>query len=108
VSEVAVEVARQNVAASGLADCIQVQEGSIDTVRGRQYDLIVANIIARVLIELAPELAEALTPEGELLASGIIEERADEVCEAFRSAGLQIAEQESEGDWWLIVARRRG
>jgi ribosomal protein L11 methyltransferase len=108
VSEVAVEVARQNVAASGLTGRIQVEEGSIDAVRGRGYDLVLANIIASVLIDLAPGLADALEPAGEILASGIIDERAEAVRDAFRSAGLAIAHQVSEGDWWLIVARHAG
>jgi ribosomal protein L11 methyltransferase len=106
ISEVAVEVARANVAANGLADQVSVGLGSIDAVLGVDFDLILANIIASVLIELAPALAAALRPGAELLASGIIEERADLVRAAFRSAGLELIDQESEGDWWLFVARR--
>lgn len=106
ISEVAVEVARRNVADNGMGEHVRVLEGSIDVVAGRTYDLILANIIASVLAELAPDLAAALRPGAELLASGIIEERSDLVREAFRAAGLELVEEESEGDWWLIVARR--
>jgi ribosomal protein L11 methyltransferase len=106
ISETAVEVASQNFTANGLADKIMVELGSIEVVQGRQFQLILANIIAGVLIELAPKLREALAPNGEILASGIIDERADEVREAFRQAGLELCEEYCEGDWWLLVARR--
>jgi ribosomal protein L11 methyltransferase len=104
-SEVAVEVARENVAANGVTGRVSVARGSIDAVAGQRFDLIFANIIASVLVELAPQLASALEPSAELLGSGIIEERADLVRNAFTEAGLEITEQQREGDWWLIVAR---
>lgn len=106
ISDVAVEVARRNVQANRLADSVTVEQGSIDAAEGRTYDLLLANIIAGVLIDLAPAMAAALEPEGTLLASGIIEERAQDVRDAFGDAGLRIEQQECEGDWWLIVARR--
>jgi ribosomal protein L11 methyltransferase len=106
ISEVAVDVARRNVAANSVADRVQVGLGSIDTVTDERYDLVLANIIASVLIELAHALAAALEPRGALLASGIIQERADTLRQAFAAAGLTLSEQESEEDWWLFVAHR--
>ncbi len=104
-SEVAVEVARANVAANGMTERVSVERGSIDAVAGRRFDLVFANIIAGVLVDLASQLAGALELGAELLGSGIIDERADLVRDAFVAAGLEIAEQQREGDWWLIVAR---
>ncbi|HEX8917883.1 MAG TPA: 50S ribosomal protein L11 methyltransferase [Chloroflexota bacterium] len=108
VSEVAVEVAQTNIDTNGVGDRITVSQGSIDAIEGRRFDLILANIIASVLIALAPQLAAALKPGGLLLASGIIDERVEAVREALAGAGLLIVEQEHEGDWWLLVARRTG
>ena len=105
VSEVAVAVARENAAANGVSDRFTVARGSIDEVGGQQFDLVFANIIASVLVELAPQLASALRPGAELLGSGIIDERAPLVRAAFTGAGLHIADEQKEGDWWLIVAR---
>jgi ribosomal protein L11 methyltransferase len=107
VSDVSVEVAQSNVAANGLSNTIRVSKGSIDSVSGRQFDLILANIIASVLADLAPQLAAALRPHAELLGSGIVEERAQLVRDAFTAAGLDLTEQRREGDWWLICARTR-
>jgi ribosomal protein L11 methyltransferase len=104
ISEIAVEVARENVQVNGLRDAITVSRGSIDAVSGRQFDVVFANIIASVLAELAPRLAAALRPGAELLGSGIVDERADLVRAAFTAGGLTLGEQKREGDWWLICA----
>lgn len=106
ISEVAVEVAQQNIAANDMVGHITVELGSIDVVQGQRFDVILANIIARVIAELAEPLASALEPGAHLLASGIIEERADAVREALRTAGLDLTEEEAEGDWWLMIGRR--
>jgi ribosomal protein L11 methyltransferase len=106
ISETAVEVARRNVEENGLSNRMSVASGSIEAVSGQQFQLILANIIAGVLADLAPDLAAALKPNAELLASGIIEERADPVRQAFRESGLALDQEEQEGDWWLFVARR--
>ncbi|MGI8968974.1 MAG: 50S ribosomal protein L11 methyltransferase [Chloroflexota bacterium] len=106
ISDVAVEVARANVAANGLVDRITMDIGSIEQIEGRQFDLILANIIASVLIELAPALYDTLAPRAEVLASGIIEERVDLVRDAFTAAGLETCEERRDGDWFLLAARR--
>jgi ribosomal protein L11 methyltransferase len=106
VSEVAVEVARANAAANGLSSRIDIGLGSIEKVAGKHFDLILGNIIASVLIELASPLAHALKPGAEILASGIIEERAEDVRRAFRRVGLELVQEQCEGDWWLLIARR--
>jgi len=106
VSDVAVDVARQNVEANALSDRIEVGLGSIEQTEGQTFDLILANIIASVLIDLAPQLFAALKPGCVVLSSGIIDERAPEVREAFAGAGLEIAEERQDGDWLLLIARR--
>jgi ribosomal protein L11 methyltransferase len=104
-SEVAVEVARKNAVVNGLTGRIEVHHGSIDVVAGRRYDLVLANIIASVLSDMAPKLAAALEPGAELLSSGIIDERTDLVREAYTQAGLTVTEETSEGEWRMIAAR---
>ena len=69
-------------------------------------DLIVANIIARVLAVLAHDMAAVLKPGGILIASGIIAEREPEVAEAFAAAGLAPLERKQEGDWVALVYRK--
>jgi ribosomal protein L11 methyltransferase len=60
-----------------------------------------------VLIELAPLLEAHLAPEGTLLASGIIDARADEVIAAMADAGLAIRDRRDEGEWVSLALGRR-
>jgi ribosomal protein L11 methyltransferase len=106
VDRVAVEVASDNVRANDVSDRVRLGVGSIEAVRGETYDLILANIIASVLVDLAVPLTAVLRPGAELLASGIIEERADAVRAAFRRAGMTVAAEEQDEDWLLFLARR--
>lgn len=88
------------------------QEAAIQdrfSVLGSQFlgfDLIVANIIARVLSALAGDMAGALTAGGTLIASGIIADREHEVVAAFAAAGLIPLERSQEGDWVALVYRK--
>ena len=70
------------------------------------FDVIVANIIARVLSALAADMAGALTSDGTLIASGIIADREHEVVAAFTGAGLTPLERRQEGDWVALVYRK--
>lgn len=106
ISEVAVRVAAGNIEVNGLSGRIQVMQGSIEVVGGQGFDLVLANIIASVLIDLAPQLGAALAPHGEVLASGIIDDRVDAVRNAFSAADLTVTDETREGDWWLLAAGR--
>ncbi|HEU4328672.1 MAG TPA: 50S ribosomal protein L11 methyltransferase [Roseiflexaceae bacterium] len=129
---IAVEATRDNAARNGLSDRISAAEGSLG--RGAllghwlqgvpdslpeapagfssadapipQCDLIVANIIAKVLVMLSADIAAALRPDGILISSGIIADREDEVALAFAAAGLTRLERVQQGDWVALVHRK--
>jgi ribosomal protein L11 methyltransferase len=104
---VAVKVARANVAANGLSDAVAVSEGSEPQPQAEQgYDVVVANIIARVIIELAPMLRASVRPGGTLVTSGIIGEREADVVAALSAAGLKVSARRQDGDWVALVAHR--
>jgi ribosomal protein L11 methyltransferase len=69
-------------------------------------DVVVANIIARVIIELAQPLVDALAPGGRIIASGIIGEREHEVTAALAAAGARVVSSRAMGDWRCIEAVR--
>jgi len=106
ISSVAVEAAQANVRANGLEERITVRLGSLEESSNARYDLVVANIIARVIADLAPALVGALAPGGLLIASGIIEERLPLAENALRAAGLAEIEQARDGDWVMLVGQR--
>ncbi|MEO5951068.1 MAG: 50S ribosomal protein L11 methyltransferase [Chloroflexia bacterium] len=104
---VAVEATQQNVERNGLAEQIEVGLGSSEATKADgPYDLIVANILASVIIDLSKSLAGLLAPGGTLVSSGIFFERGEGVKAALERAGLPLREERKEGDWLCLVSVR--
>ena len=100
---VAVAAARDNVAQAGLAGAITVREGTLPIFgNSAAYDIVLANITAQTLISLAPALHAAVAPHGRLLASGIIEQKANDVIAAFDAVGFDLRNRRESGDWVLL------
>jgi ribosomal protein L11 methyltransferase len=95
----AVAATRENAERNGLADRVAAVEGTLPATPATRHPLVLANLVAAVIVELAPRLAAHLVPGGALLASGIIEPRAGEVIEALRAAGLLVRERRDDGEW---------
>ena len=94
----AIEATRANAERNGLATQVEARLGTLGTP-DRRYDLVLANLVAAVLVTLAPGLADHLSRRGTLLASGIIEPRATEVIDAMAAAGLRVVERRDDGEW---------
>jgi ribosomal protein L11 methyltransferase len=107
IDSVAVRVARANVAANQVAATVNVTEA--DLLQGRTgavYDLVVANIIADIIVKLAPGVPAVLKPGGVFLASGIIAERSAQVAQVLIAAGLTVERTVTRDGWVAIVARK--
>ena len=106
---VAVTAARNNLALNPAIGGVCVQEGSLSTLLGgeQRFDLIVVNILARVIVDFCDNgLAEVLQPGGCGIFSGIIGDQVDEVEAALRRCGLNPAGRLQQDDWVALVARR--
>ena len=105
VEPVAVRSSRENAERNGVGGIIRVEEGSVgpgEPIQG-EYDLVVANIIARILIELSPSLVRAVRPGGTLILGGIIDIKEDLVQEAFAKLGMQPVRRDTREDWVVLV-----
>lgn len=71
------------------------------------YDLVIANILAGPLVELAPDFSAALVPGGHLVLSGLLTTQEPMVRAACRRAGLRLAARLSNGDWGVLWLRKR-
>ena len=100
--ELAVEATRRNADANGLADRCAVHHGTLPEGADETFPLVLANLVATVLVDLAPRLAAHTAPDGSLIASGIIETRSDEVESALAKVGLESVEWITEGDWVTV------
>jgi ribosomal protein L11 methyltransferase len=70
------------------------------------YDVVLANLTARVNASIAPWLAASLRRGGYVVASGILADSSDLVADAFGAVGLRIVERGQEGDWVALIAER--
>ncbi|MFL5755502.1 MAG: 50S ribosomal protein L11 methyltransferase [Chloroflexota bacterium] len=102
---IAVEATTANAKRNRVARRLTARLGSLPTA-DRPFDLVLANLIASLLVRLAPELAGETRPGGVVIASGIFVDREQDVRDAFEAADLAVIDRDAEGDWVVLVARR--
>lgn len=115
IDPVSIEVTRENAGINGvrlgampgrLALAVAPGLDHLKLRRRGRYDLIIANILAAPLIELAPDLAPALAPGGRLVLAGLLSGQADGVLRAYRRERLRPLFTVRRGDWPTLVLRR--
>lgn len=98
--------ARDNLARNGVESRVRIVEAAADPELLRSlgsFDLILANILSRVILPLLPALRDCLAPCGRLVVSGILEDEADGVAAAADQAGLSVARVNEEDGWWSAL-----
>jgi ribosomal protein L11 methyltransferase len=105
VDPIAVEATIANARRNRLARRIETRQGSVPSGEP-PFDIVLANLIASLLIDLAVLLAGELVQGGRLLASGIFVDREAAVVGALESAGLRTTARWEEGDWVALEAVR--
>ena len=105
IDENAVKVSRENAALNGVEDRLHTVCGDLTDKVSGTFQLICANIVADVIIRLCPVIPRFLAPGGVFIASGIIDERIDDVRAALAEAGLSIEEQKESGGWCALSCR---
>jgi ribosomal protein L11 methyltransferase len=112
VDPICVQVTTENARLNAVAERVSVSLGSLDTggaprvplVQESGYDLVLANILAEVIIDMAHDIPRVMRPGGRLVVSGILAEKADAVGAALEQAGLQLQEHLGETGWAALVA----
>ena len=108
------DIARENAAYNDFgADRFDAVTGNVtedtalmERLSEKHYDLVFVNIVADVIIGLAPVLKHFMDDNTKVICSGILDVREDEVHEALRSAGLVIEQTRAKEDWRSLVAGR--
>ena len=109
------DIARENAAYNGFAaPAFTALTGNVTTDRplmdrlaARHYDTVLVNIVADVIIGLAPVLPAFLSPDSTVICSGILDSRLPDVLAAVEAAGLAVTSVRSKEDWRCITAKRR-
>ena len=103
----AVETTLRNAGLNGLEQHITARQGSVPLSGDEApFDLVLANLVAGLLVDLAEPLAATVRPGGRLLAGGIFENREADVRAAFAAAGLRVVGRRSETDWLALDLER--
>jgi ribosomal protein L11 methyltransferase len=106
IDRLAVEASSANAAANNLSAQFEAWLGTLPDEPSEQFPLTLANLVAAVLVELGPRLAAHTMAGGTLIASGIVDTRADEVADALAEAGFTVTERRVDGDWVSLLAER--
>jgi ribosomal protein L11 methyltransferase len=114
IDPIAVDVAQENAAINRIAVGHGIGELLLTTADGMDspllaarapFDLLIANILAGPLIELAPAFAGALAPKGAIVLAGLLNTQAEAVKAAYTSLGLRVR-NEGSGEWPVVVIER--
>jgi ribosomal protein L11 methyltransferase len=113
IDPIAVDVSRDNAAINGvklghgagelLLAVADGMDSAMLTARA-PFDLLIANILAGPLIELAPAFVHATAPGGTIILAGLLDTQADAVVEAYEAEGCSVIER-SPGEWTVLVLK---
>jgi len=116
IDPTAIEVTAENVQANGVRPGWRTGQLELAVANGTNhplvqrrapYDLVVANILAAPLIDLAADIAAITAPKGQLVLAGLLGTQAAAVARAYRRQGYRLAERLDLGDWAVLRLRRR-
>lgn len=107
IDPVAVSAGRKNIALNDAAGAVDLVHGTLPSPSAppASFDLVVANISARVVMEMADRLVGCAADGATLLVSGVLDKHAEEVTGALRAAGVSVEERRDDGDWVALVGR---
>lgn len=103
----AVRTAIENVELNKVDDVVVVKEGDLTKGVDKVVDLMVANLMAPLVIELSGAAADHMKDGGIYISSGILVEKRDQVAEAVVAAGFEIVEILEKGEWCAIAAQKK-
>ena len=110
----AIDATHENMEVNGIAkDRYEVMIGNIiddkevqDKAGYECYDIVAANILADVLVELTPVIVNQLKKGGIYITSGIIDDKESTVVEAVKKAGREVLDVTYQGEWVCVTARK--
>ena len=101
----ALDNARENLAHNGVGQKVELSLQPLKEIN-EKYDLVVANIVAPVLRELAPQFSRLLQPAGCLILSGMLHDQAEEIAQLLSTMGLACGPRRDLGEWAAFTCRK--
>ena len=105
---VAVQIAKSNAIVNRCASRLRFVSGEIQNVRGRPFDLVVANLTLEIVEELLGPVRNRLSSGGKLILSGILSDQLSHLHPCLRRNALSVADYRKKGEWvCLAVTKKR-
>ena len=109
------DIARENAAYNGysapefeaLTGNVTADHRLMEHLAQKDYRVVLVNIVADVIIGLAPTLPDFLSEDTSLICSGILDSRLQEVCSALEACGISITAVKAKDEWRCVIGRRR-
>ena len=106
IDPMCVRTAGENARRNGVAERLTVLVGDLSDKASGVYDIITANIVAAAILSLAPAVPALMAPGAKFIASGIIDERRDEVLDGLKAAGLRPVQVKEKRGWVCIICEK--
>lgn len=106
LDDMAVQAAKNNVQLNDLETEITVDENNLLKDVTIEADVVVANILAGIVMDLIPDAMRTLKPGGLFISSGIITKQKEEVLEALKAESFEIVQINQMKDWIVIIAKK--
>lgn len=103
----AIEVARENATINQVADDLEIEVNKLGSYAGQEFDLVLANLTADVIIPLAADFPAAMKPQSVLIVSGILREQGEDVKSALTTQGFNLIEEKPDGEWVTMAFRQQ-
>lgn len=110
IDPVATDVARANIAVNALAGrvaCVTAPGLAHPVLQeGAPFDLVLANILKKPLITLAPDIAARTAPDGRVILAGLLADQAEDVAAAYHALGFRLERRDDDDGWATLVMGR--
>jgi ribosomal protein L11 methyltransferase len=102
----ALKVASENLALNGVEGKVRLSDINLNRVR-KTFSVVVANLTAETILNLARRLETKVSPRGSLILSGIFQAQADAVAARFERSGFTVVRRKRDKEWMTLLLRRK-
>ncbi|MBI1763552.1 MAG: 50S ribosomal protein L11 methyltransferase [Acidobacteria bacterium] len=101
----AIIVAEENAEINEVSDALTLEVNKLSSYRGQEFDVVLANLTADVIADLAPNFTQVIKGQGTLIVSGILREQGDDVLSLLARCSFDLLESKPDGEWVSFALR---
>lgn len=101
----AITVAEENAEINGVSAALTLEVNKLSSYHGQEFDVVLANLTADVITDLAPDFTTVIKGQGTLIVSGILREQGDDVLSMLARCSFDLLESKPDGEWVSFALR---